>query len=138
LKARQLPTFKEFLTENRNVLVEEVPWLTFYFAMMVLVWMFEQMTRSSMVWPVPLHWAPEIGLMLEAGEYFAKLKRTVIPTELLIAIGAMGLAAYSGSLLEFSLLGWIVAAVFVTPLVVGYCLERFLLWRRVDASKSGN
>jgi len=88
------------------------------------------MTRSSMVWPVPLHWAPEIGLMLEAGEYFAKLKRTVIPTELMMAIGAVGLAAYSVSLFEFSVLGYVIAAVFITPLVAGYCLERFWLWRR--------
>jgi hypothetical protein len=133
LKARQLPTFREFLRANRETIV--APYLLFYAAMTVLVWMFEQTVHGT--WPVPLHWVPEIGFMLEAGEYLAKLKQTLLPTELMIMITAMGLTVYAVSLFEFSLLGHVIAAIFVTPLVFGYGAQRVLTWKKTGAPKSG-
>jgi len=142
LRALEQSTFKEFLYENRQTLIDGGQYLLLSSVLTVLVWLFEQATRGSRVWPVPLHWIPELGFFLGAGDTLAELKGTVLPTELIVLITSIGGTLFAAFTFEFSLLGWAIGVLFISPLIGGYCFQRLQTWmkirRRLGARDSRN
>jgi len=121
LDLSQVPTFREFLAANKEVLKKRLPTLFELFALTFFVWRIE-------VWRPPIlpsHYVFEIVSFAYAGIFVASLKKTVLPTELIVLIGYLGSVLVTlFTVLEFEPFWIVFLLVFASPLPLAYAMAR--------------
>ena len=134
MKARQLPTFREFLQENKKVIVDDVPWLALVAVLTLVLWHYE--TTSSLSWylvplPFPRHWIGEWIFFAQMGAFLASARKTIIPPWMMIAtvqcLGILVVSYFQG----FGLVTGAVLTLLITaPLPFCFTLQKVLIWRK--------
>jgi MFS superfamily sulfate permease-like transporter len=125
MKPSSLPTFREFLQENKNVCKSHVPSIIFLFGFTIIGWFLNildiQGLRGKILGVFPTHYFPEWVTLFYIGFFMAKLKKTLVPTALTVAILYLIMVPLNFVLLGFQDIFYLFFLMLMgSPLLIGY------------------
>lgn len=138
-KALVVPTFTEFLHENKQAF-KEIPWMAIMAALTLVLWYEEAVLSFS--WflipvPFPRHWFPEWVFFAQMGSFLAGVRKTIVPPWAMAATLPFFALPVTIYLLGFGLVtGAALTLLITSPLPVCFMLQKVIAWRKACDQES--